>query len=206
MRDITTDLAQEFEGQSVTPIILAELVFDSATVRVWSGLGTIQWQGEQFTGLGGLIDVSPLEETQKLEARGISCTLSGVPSTNIAMALTERCRGRPFRMWLGALPAGGQYVELEDGTGVVLTEDGGRVLLENQLIDEPLRIFTGLMDVMEFQDDGTTASIRLAVENAMIIGERAKMGRYTAEDQKKRFPDDRGLEFINQLQDKEIVW
>lgn len=206
MRDITTDLAQEFEGQSVTPIILAELEFDSATVRVWSGLGTIQWQGEQFTGLGGLIDVSPLEETQNLEARGISCTLSGVPSTNIAMALTERCRGRPFRMWLGALPAGGQYIELEDESGVVLTEDGDRVLLESQLIDDPLRIFTGLMDVMEFQDDGTTASIRLAVENAMIIGERAKMGRYTAEDQKKRFPDDRGLEFINQLQDKEIVW
>lgn len=206
MRDITPDLAQDFEGQSVTPIILAELEFDSATVRIWSGLGTIQWQGEPYTGLGGLIDVSPLEETQELRANGISCTLSGVPSTNIAMALTERCRGRPFRMWLGALPVGQQFVALEDESGVVLTEDGDRVLLENQFIDDPLRLFTGLMDVMEFQDDGETATIRLSVESSMIIGERAKMGRYTAEDQKKRFPNDRGLEFINQLQDKEIVW
>lgn len=206
MRDISPDLAQEYASQSVNPIIFAELEFDSATVRVWSGIGTFTWRDEQFVGLGGLIDVSPLEETQQLQAKGISCTLSGIPSSNIAMVLTERCRGRPFRMWLGALPSSVNNVALEDDSGSVMTEDGGYILLEDQLAGEPLRIFTGIMDVMEFQDDGTTATIRLSVESSMIIGERPKIARYTAEDQKKRFPDDKGLDFINQLQDKEIVW
>lgn len=206
MRNISPDLATEYSSQSVHPIIFAELFFDSVTIRVWSGLGTITWNGEQYTGLGGLIDVSPLEETQQLQAKGISCTLSGVPSTNVAMALTERCRGRPFRMWLGALPDAVNNVELEDESGIVLTEDGGNILLENQLVGEPLRLFTGMMDVMEFEDNGTTASIRLTVESSMIIGERTKIARYTTEDQKKKYPDDKGLDFINQLQDKEIVW
>jgi len=63
-----------------------------------------------------------------------------------------------------------------------------------------------MMDVMEFSDNGETAALRLSVESSMMIGQRSKVYRYTAEDQKKLYSDDRGLDNINQLMDKQVIW
>jgi hypothetical protein len=204
MRDITSQMAAEFSSAYVTPVVLADLVFDSATLYMWSGIGTLEWQGNSYLGGGNLIGISSIQESQDLQAKGISATLSGIPSSLVATALTERVRGRPFRLWLASASTR-RAVDTEGGDSV-LTEDGGQVLLENQLLDSPYRIFTGMMDFIELVDSGQTADLRLTIESSMLIGQRAKISRYTDEEQKRRFPNDRGLEFINQLQDKEVVW
>lgn len=204
-RNLSTDMITELSAPSVSAVILGEAFFDSATIRMWTGIGTLEWRGNQYLGGGTLVGISSIDETQNTEAKGIVVTLNGIPSNLISAALAERSRGRPFRLYLGSVISR-RYVGTEDGTGLVITEQGGGVLLENQLIDSPYRIFSGLMDVMEFVDSGENATIRLSVENSLIVGQRPKLGRYTMEDQKKRFPEDRGLDFINQLQDKELVW
>lgn len=199
-------MAAEVVSKAVQPIILAELYFDSGTLRLWTGVGNLDWNGNTFTGGGDFIGISPIEETQELQAKGIVATLNGMPSTIIALALGERCRGRPFKLYLGSANTT-QYVATEDEPGRILLEDGsGYVLVENALLGTPYRIFSGLMDYMECTDNAQTADIRVSVENILIVGQRAKVSRYTAEDQRKRFPADKGFEFINQLQDKEIVW
>lgn len=206
MRDLTPEMAAEFSGRSVSPVIMAEMFFDSATIGMWTGIGTLNWGDKEFLGGGNLIGVSPIEEEQGTVAKGIVVSLNGISPTLISAALAERCRGRKFNLYLGSVVRT-RYVATEDEPGAVLVEDGsGYVLLENNLLDSPYRIFSGLMDVMEITDNGETANIRLSVENALIIGQRSKVARYTMEDQKKRFPDDTGLDFINKLQDKEIVW
>ena len=206
MRNLTLEMAAEFAGPSVKPIMLAELFFDSGTLRLWTGYGQLEWGDREFTGIGTLIGISPIQETQEIQARGIVVTLNGISSTVISLALSERSRGRPFRLYLGSVDTR-RYVATESSPGAVKLEDGtGYVLLENQLIDSPYRIFSGLMDTMEFSDSGDKADIRLSVENILITGQRSKVSRYTMEDQRKRFPNDRGLEFINALQDKQVIW
>lgn len=206
MRNLTPEMIAEFSSQSVKPALMAELFFDDQTLMMWSGLGDLEWDDKVFVGGGNFIGVSPIEETQDTQAKGIVASLNGIPSSLIALSLGERVRGRPFRMYLGVVDSQ-EYVATEDDPGRVELEDGsGYVILENRLLDSPYRIFSGLMDVMEFADDGATATIRLSVENSLIIGQRAKIARYTVEDQRKRYPYDKGMEFINQLQDKEIVW
>lgn len=205
MRDISAEMIAEFSGPSVSPVLMAEMFFDSQTIGMWTGLGTLTWGEKSFFGGGNLIGLSPIEESQGTEAKGVVVSLNGISPTLISLALAERCRGRKFNLYLGSVITT-RYVATEDEPGRVLTEDGGYVLLENNLVDSPLRMFSGLMDVMEITDNGNTANIRLSVENALIIGQRNKVARYTMEDQRKRFPSDRGLDFINQLQDKEIVW
>lgn len=185
MRDLTAAMAAEFEARSLVPALIAEFEFDSGTLYMWSGIGDLSWNGNTYIGGGNLVNISTIEETQELEAKGLVCTLSGVPTELISLALTEKTRQRAFRLWLGAINNG----------------DSPRAL-----VDEPYRIFTGLMDVMEITDDGETALIRLSVESAMITGRRAKIQRYTSEDQKKLYPDDLGLDFVNPLQDKQVVW
>lgn len=206
MRNLTADMAAEFAGESTSPALMAELVFDSGTVRMWTGLGTLTWNENEYLGGGNLIGLSPIEETQDLVANGIVVSLSGVSSQNLALSLTENTRRRPFRLYLGVVTTR-QYVETEDGTGLVELEDGsGYIRLENSLVDSPYRIFSGLMDVIESSNNGDSHILRLSVENILLVGQRAKLFRYTDIDQKKVYPTDRGLELINQLQDKELVW
>lgn len=215
MRDLTPQMAAELEAQSLRPALLAEFEFDSETLYMWSGVGTLTWNGNDYIGGGNLVQVSTMQETQKLEAKGIICTLSGIPSDLIALALLERTRGRPFRLYLAAIDTELQYDRLfkDDGTSDLFKDDGTSLLFKdvtyyawNELVVEPYRQFTGLMDVMEFSDDGDTAVIRLSIESAMLIGQRSKIARLTAEDQKKQYPNDKGLDQINQLQDKAFVW
>lgn len=206
MRNISQAILDEFASGHVRPILLAELFFDSGTLRLWTGYGTVSWGGNDFTGGGNLIGISPIEETQELQARGIVATLTGIPTNIIAIGLGERTRGRRFNLYLGYASTN-YHVATEDEPGrVVLEDDSGYVLLENQVLETPYRIFSGLMDTLELTDNGDTADIRLNVENILLTGQRQKIGRYTNEDQRKRFPNDKGLELINQLQDKELVW
>lgn len=213
MRDLTPSMATELSGENMLPVVLAQMNFDSGTLYMWNGVGELVWNGNTFIGGGALITVSPMEETQNLEAKGIVCTLNGVPTSLIALSLAERTRGRGFRMWLGALDTSVQSGTLvqEDGFYLLQEDDGkilmdGGVVIPNSVILNPMRYFTGLMDVMEVSDDGQNAAIRLAVESSQIIGQRNKLARYTAEEQKKKYPGDVGLDLINQLQDKEVVW
>lgn len=206
MRNLTPEMVAGFSDRYVSPAILIELFFDDETIRFWTGYGILNWGDLQFTGGGNLIGISPVEETQELHAKGLVATLSGIPSDLIAVALLKRVRGRPFRLHLGLVDTK-RYVATEGGDGLVELEDGsGYVRLENELVDSPYRLFSGLMDVMEFTDDGKMADIRLSVENALIVGQRSKVRRFTQEEQRKIYPNDMGLEFINQLQDREIVW
>lgn len=206
MRNISVDLINEYTAQSVRPAYLAELYFDSGTLRLWTGYGELNWMGNTFFGGGNLIGISPIEETQDIEAKGLVATLNGIPSNIIALTLLERARGRKFKLYLATVSSTSR-IATEDEPGAVLVEDGnGYIILENNLITTPYRFFTGLMDVIEMTDNGETAFLRLSIENALIVGRRAKVRRYTKEDQKTYYPNDDGLNFINQLQDKELVW
>ena len=62
------------------------------------------------------------------------------------------------------------------------------------------------MDLMSIDDSGDTANINVTAESRLIDLDRTRERRYTSEDQKIDFPNDKGLEFIADLQDKEIVW
>lgn len=204
MRDITPAMAAEFSSGSVQPALLAELFFDSVTSRMWTGFGTLNWDGNEFLGGGNFIGISNIEETQELEAKGLVVSLNGIPSNLIATALLENVRGRAFRLYLATVITR-EKVLLEDGDDV-LTEDGGNILLESVFLDSPYRLFSGLMDVIEISDNGQTADMRLSVENILITGRRTKIRRYTNEDQRKFYPTDEGLGKINALQDTSLVW
>lgn len=206
MRNLSPEMVAEVTAPAVAPALLVELVFDAVTIRLWTGIGNLSYGGEIFSGAGNLIGISSIDETQNTEARGIVASLNGVPSTMVAMALGQNPRGRPFRLFFAVVDSR-RYIATEDEPGRVELEDGsGYILLENNLINTPYRIFSGLMDTFEMADNGESANIRLAVENALIVGQRTKVQRYSNEDQKKAYPNDRGLEFINPLQDKELVW
>jgi hypothetical protein len=181
VRDIDSTLSDVLSGKIADIALFAEMVFDSGTLHMWTGIGDITWDSKTFIGGGNLVGVSSFQETQELQAKGLELTLSGIPEEQIAVALTENTRGRAFKMWLASVQ-----------NGVV--------------IGTPYRIFTGIMDSLGMKDTGQQATLVLKVESSVIIGQRNKVRRYTAEDQSKYYSTDTGLKGINSLIDKEVVW
>ena len=59
---------------------------------------------------------------------------------------------------------------------------------------------------MIISDEGDTSKISITVENKLITLEKPVDRRYTDQDQKNLFTGDRGLEYVDSLQDKEIMW
>ena len=59
---------------------------------------------------------------------------------------------------------------------------------------------------MNIEDGPETSTIELKVENRLIDLERARVARFTSAYQKSVYPSDRGLDFLEDMQDKPLTW
>lgn len=180
-RTISADMVSEVTTAQLSPILMAELNF-TPPVYLWTGYGTLTYNGIGYLGLGTLGTISPVQETTDLSARGISMQLSGVPTALVYEALTDDYQGRACSVMFGALsPTAG-------------------------LVASPITIFSGRMDVMQLSDDGQTSQITMTAENKLIDFKRTREIRYTDEEQQRLYSGDLGLEFVNAIQEKTIYW
>jgi hypothetical protein len=201
-RDISTAVQGNLEDDVVYPFFAIELEFDSGPLRLWTGVGTLVFEGVSYTGTGNLLDVSSIEETTEIAVRGATITLSGMPSEVISLALQSPYQGRVCKIYFGMFSKGS--LQKEDGAYILL-EDGGKIQLELQETGLT-QIFSGYMDEMNIDEGPDSGTIELKVENKLIDLERARTRRYTSEYQKSVYPGDLGLDFVESLQDKKVVW
>lgn len=202
-RDIGLFTVAELSKEVIAPFFAVEIDFDDAPLYVWSGYGDLVVDDKTYLGVGQLLNISSVVETTEMEASGATLTMSGIPSTFLALALQEPYQGRECRIYFGLvlgsrniLQESGSYLLLEDGSRI-LTEDSGVTLTE---------IFSGELDQMTISGEAETSTVAVTAENVLIKLERPVVRRFSNEDQKSRFPDDLGLEYVAGLQDKELYW
>ena len=180
---VSTELQKTGAGNSVKPVALVHMAFDSGSVRLWSGIGDLVFSGDTYTGAGALGSVSLIEESSSLKATGVVLTLSGVDSAIIAIALGEHYQGRTVQMWLGFLDT------------------------DHSLVVDPLLMFQGRMDLMQVTDHGETATVSVTAESRAIDLQRAnKVLFYSDQSQQSLFAGDKFFEFVPEMQEKVIVW
>lgn len=181
-RSLTSAMESAVTADLVRPITLVQCAFDTGNLNLWSGIGDLTVSGVDYVGAGSLLSIGEIAETSELSANGITVTLSGVTSPLLSKARDEDYQGRELKVLLGAMDA------------------------VNGVISNPVVVFSGFMDTMVINDGGETSTIQVTVENRLIEFERTRVRRYTAEDQKIDFPTDKGLEFVAEMEEKEIVW
>ena len=67
-------------------------------------------------------------------------------------------------------------------------------------------IFRGIVDVIEPEDSGTTCKLAVKIEGRFADLGRARERRWTDEEQKLDWPNDRFFEFQAALADREVQW
>ena len=169
-----------FEADSLNPFIAIDLAFDSGNVRLWNGYGEITIGSDTYTGAGSLLAISSVEETGEIAARGVTMTLTGISSDLISVALSENYQNRSAKIYIGTI----------SDTNTISS----------------YQLFGGRLDVMNIEEAGETATISVTAENRLIDLERPRSRRFTSEDQKSLYPNDLGLDYVNDLQDKTLDW
>lgn len=202
-RDVSEAVLSSLEDDVVYPFYAIELLFDGEnTLRLWTGQGTLVYDGVEYFGTGQILAVDSVEETTEMSAKGATLTLSSVPATVLSLALSEPYQGRRCNIYFGMFARGSLLTE---SNVYILLEDGSQILLESQ--DTGLtQIFSGYMDQMNIEEGPESSILSLTVENKLIDLERIRVARFTSSYQKSIYPNDRGLDFIEDLQDKNIIW
>lgn len=170
----------EFLQTELQPFSAVEILFDSGAARLWTGYGDLVFDNKTFVGGGNFLNVSEIEETSEVEAKGIVLTLSGIPSELLSLAIGEPYQNRIMRLYVGSIKPDGSI--------------------------EHYQIFAGRLDVMNILESGDSATITVSIENRLIDLNRPRIRRYTSEDQKGLFPGDLGFDYVNDLQDRPIDW
>lgn len=185
--DITAGIITETDSNSYINVGFIELLFDSDPVWVWTGLGqrteTMPGESSQiWEGIGDLGGIDGILESADRSINGVRLTMSGIDNDLLVNALVQDYQGRSVKIW-----------------GVFLDDD-------LQIIPDPLLVFGGQMDQIFLIDGDKTGAVTVQCESRDALLQRTSESLLTDEEQQRLFPGDRGLEFVMELQSKEIVW
>jgi hypothetical protein len=181
-RDMTGAMAAEVCARQIRCALFAELHFASSVERVWSGLGTLSWDGYDWLGIGTLGKVGVVTEDSQLNAQALQISLSGIDSDLLSYALGEVQQGLPVKLWFATF------------------DDAGNITVS------PTLCYAGRMDQISILQDTSTATIGITVENRLSDLQRKVERRFTDRDQRLNYPNDLGFAFIAWTMDWNGSW
>jgi hypothetical protein len=170
------------QSSQLIPALFIQAQFNTGTVYIWTGIGSLSWNGHTWVGVGTLASISAIEEGADINARGISISLSGIDPSTLADALQEFQVEAPVAVYLG----------LFNGAGA--------------LLDAPILSWAGRMDQPTIDVGAETATISINAESRLLLMKVPCDRRYTAADQSIDFPGDNGLNFVLGIQNQNLFW
>ncbi len=181
-RTASAAMVAALQASILCPAIFVEANFANGPVYVWSGYGSVTWNGQTWQGLGSLGSISNIEEGATVEAKGMTLTVSGVDPALLSDVLTDFQVGLPVTVWLGLFDASGS------------------------LLADPIVSFAGRMDQPTISMSGEIATIGINCESRLLDMNVSVERRYTDADQQLDYPGDLGFGFVNSIQDVTIYW
>lgn len=180
MRNLAAANLTETQAAHLIPLAFGEFQFDEGTERIHTGVGDFVWGGFTWTGIGDFGGVEPIEEAEVLSPFAVRVTLSGITSVLVTRAQNSDIYGRTMRIYVGFLSDG-------------------------DLVADPDIAWSGTMDTMDVKR-GKENEIALSGESELKFFEKRNNKRFNDEDQQLEFPGDLGFEYLDQMQEANVVW
>lgn len=210
-RGLPSLIVNALEDQAVKPFFAIQLFFDNPNeLYLWTGVGELVLDGITYTGAGDMMQVSEVQETTDISAKGASLTLSGIPSDILDLVYAEDYQGRTAKILFGLTGEGiesGSFLALNGAGDLLLIDDSGGFLdISSPGVSELFELFVGTMDQITIDEGPDTSTISLTIESKLIDLERPRIRRYTDANQQSRFSGDLAFEFVTRLQGESLEW
>ena len=160
------------DDKVIYPIDFLEFQLDEV-LRISSHIKDVVFNGQTYIGTGGLSKVDEIVEKGDLSARGAKITMSGIARENVSLVMQAKYRGKIVRRWIG-------FVNSED-----------------EVLDDGYLLGVWKIDTMSIST-GKTAKVTVTAESSFLRASVVRNDRYTNEAQQAKYPDDKGLEFVDQ--------
>ena len=183
-RTIGNNFNTQISSSSVRPFYAISFAY-ATPLRIHTADGEITIDGETYYSSANFMEISEITETSETKATGLNVVFSGIDSSILSSSLTQTQQGVDVVLYFGVLATSSNA---------------------NVVVDTPYQLFNGTVDRVTISEARDTSTIKFAIENKLIALEKPLDFRYTDQDQKHFFPNDKGLEFVADLQDKNIVW
>jgi hypothetical protein len=176
-------------GGTLNAGVLHFMDFTSGAMRTWNGFGDlVTSDGASWRGLGDVVSI---------EGGGQQ---AGVVATNMTLALAADSDLLTDDMVSRALNSETEVYGRRYFMGIQFFDE------DWQPVDDYRVIFVGVMDRMTFRRTVEQRQIALNVESPFVRRRTPRLQTLSDRDQKSRFPDDHGLEFVSSLKSKTVKW
>lgn len=174
-------------GRRVAAANLVLFDFVTTPVRLWTGNGTLNAGGQEWSAIGELGSISGLEQAVNGEAPEASFILSGIDANIMRLARHDfeaEAKNRLAKVFV-------QF--FEDGSDIPL--------------DQPFPIWSGRLHTPLFNIDANgERQITVTAESLFTLRSRPNYAMNTDRDQQKRFDGDLGFQFVPTLKNKVVTW
>jgi hypothetical protein len=180
---VRTLTAPEVAALQRTPLPLAVLVEMDLSSQLLLNTASLDLVlgGNTYYGTKGLGKIEPIQESPS-EIRALKFELSGVPSTSIALALTEPVQGKEARIKL------------------CLFDPDSYAVLGSHLR------WAGRLDVIAIEDGASTATLHVTAEHSAIDMLRTAVSLYSDSEQRRLYANDPSLQFMADQVEMRVVW
>lgn len=182
-RTLDTNAEAEYASDVLTQVTLVKLDFPDEALHVTNMVGPIDWDGEEWIGVGGVGRIGDIDETFEVRASTLTLELTGVRPSDIVQVKQQKYRGRKVKVW-----------------EALLNRD------TRAIIGEPTLWWVGFMDTPRIERGEKEAKIVLTSWNRLASWERATNKRRTYADQIQRYANDTGLSRQAELLELRVTW
>ena len=181
MRTLTAAETAALQRNPLPLAVLVEMDLASGALNLNTASLDLAIGGVTYYGTRGLGKIDQVQDTPA-EIRSLKFELSGVPSTAVALALSEPVQGKAVRIKLAILDPD-TYAVL--GTHLV---------------------WAGRLDVMAIEDGPATATLQVSAEHAAIDLLRTTPSLYSDAEQRRLYSNDPSLQYMADQVDMRVIW
>ncbi len=183
MRQLTAEMKAALKSRSLRYALFVQIDHPNGMARLWTGVGTIQWAGETWRGIGTIGGVSGVEASGQITIQTVELVLSGVSRSEIASFLEGEIKGREAKIWWAALSE------------------------QSTVVPDPVLLSVLSLDTRTYAiaDDGSV-TLKLTGQLGLWQLERPLAWAWSSEQQKLLYPDDTGFDLIPGLINQKLAW
>lgn len=180
-RNLSTNLKSASQSRYLNMLIFVKLELDSGTIYLHNGIGTYNFDSNNYLGVGDFGSIDTVEESTGLSPYSLTLILSGLDSDLLDEVQNQDYYLRPVTVFVGAL---------NENMSLSATPDV---------------LFSGFMDSADVSL-GEENAIRLKCESDLSIFDKSNNSRFSDADLQREFPGDLFLQYAEEMVDATIIW